>query len=213
TEYNQLFYLIKYNKVLNLNLNVFINGIKNRFNQDVSNLFKILIESDNTFFNLFKANNEFNSLEIYPNEYIVEENKPIVLEDADFIKQKLLMFEGNYVYYLKSSGSYSQIDISVLQKIDPKIQDKDTYVNYINSLSKTYKSTSQFLNLLKSEIPNIINYSLSNNYINLDSIYNLYKFISYSNINYSEIFMSLISFINIANSVLFFVNLKEKKND
>ncbi|MDE5599549.1 MAG: hypothetical protein K2I49_01285, partial [Ureaplasma sp.] len=139
TEYNQLYYLIKYNLALNFDLDILINNISTRFNSDIADMFRTLIESENTFYNLFKSDNIFNSLDIYPNEYVVNQQKPITLNDSNFIKTSLIKFKNNYIYYLKNDGSYYEFDIKILQDIDLSIVDESSYKKYIDEISLTYK--------------------------------------------------------------------------
>lgn len=211
TEFNQLFYLIKYHQLLNFDLQILFNSIKASFNEKVSELFSTLLTSNNAFYNLFKSNNEFNSTKIYPNNYVVNSFKPIIENDKKYLEQTLIKFNSNGVYYLSLNQTYKKLDITKLQAIDKSIIDEKTYYDYVNMMSLTYNSSFEFLKKLKIEIPDLMNYTLSPNFIDQSTIYKIYESKISENVYYSEMFLGLIIFANIISNVLFFTNIRRKE--
>ncbi|MDE6473399.1 MAG: hypothetical protein K2K73_03215 [Ureaplasma sp.] len=213
TEYNQLYYLIKYHQLLNLDLNILANNISERFNVQISELFKTLVESESTYYNLFKAIGIFNSLKIYPNEYSVNKYQPITVQDKNFIKTSLIKFTNNSIYYLRNDGNYYGFNLDVLTEIEPSIINEETYKNYIDELSLSYERMNDFLSKIQLKLKDMLNYKLSNNYINLNSIYKVYKYESSTNVSNIEIFIGLIIFFNAISCISFFINWKGAKNE
>ncbi|MDE5599714.1 MAG: hypothetical protein K2I49_02145, partial [Ureaplasma sp.] len=80
-------------------------------------------------------------------------------------------------------------------------------------ISLTYKRTNDFLNSLKLKLNGLLAYHLSNNYLNLNSIYKLYKYESSTNVSNIEIFLGLIIFFNAVSCISFFVRWKGDKNE
>ncbi len=161
TDFNQLFYFIKYNNVLINKIPNIYAHLESIYNKDIATLFNTVVTSPNTIFNLFKspiASNVFNITDVYKDYYEVNEFKPISIIDTNFIKNSLINFNNSSCSYLDNTEVYKTINLGLIQEIDSSISDKQSWDNYINNISASYKTTYVFLKKLNEKIPDLYNF-------------------------------------------------------
>lgn len=223
TEYNQLFYVIKYkNLILSKCPNLFFE-IKNRYNPTTANLFEFVLTSDISSNNLFNTNSNILNTEqkidyFYPEVYgSVINSKPSNV-DLNFMKDKLFKFitnENNQIQltYLMNNSSYSiasNNNIGKLNNLLPNVINYETWTNYIDSIS-TYNELNVLLEKLTLSFNDIYQYKLNTNSLFIYNNIALLKMkYSYSNsISYICIIAYILLFLILA--LLIYKKCKSKR--
>ncbi|MDE6472979.1 MAG: hypothetical protein K2K73_01030, partial [Ureaplasma sp.] len=148
TEYNQLFYLIKYPNLISEKIPNLFTELTNKYNNLISDLFKYIFTNDLAKNNLFNGSQDILTTKkslnnFYPNLDLISRQEPSISKDLDFIKNKLLKFSvyNNQITlsYLKNDLTYSLSNNELLKLKDlfPNIVYYNSLSNYIDSL-RTY---------------------------------------------------------------------------
>lgn len=201
TEFNQMFYIIKYYWAVKKNISILLDQIQNKYNLETRNLFNFLWTSYSTKFNLFISNNILNTNNdvnyYYPDAYVVNQNKPITYLDSKFLKEDFIRFdESNNAKYLNEFMKYSSTNILPnLSNIDPSIIDKASWIRYIDNISLSYEETNNFINKISNLFSDIYKFKLNSNYFSTDSFSYIAKYVRTTNIKHYEIFIAILSLI------------------
>lgn len=220
TNFNQLFYLIKYDNLLKERIpNLFVK-LANSYNRQISNIFEFILSSSVTKSNLFYNSDNSNNNGVlntnqeisyyYPMiDYKVLSDKPSPL-DIEFFKNKLFKFIEinntiNLVYLINpttysldtssiDSTSQTITNINKLNKILPSVTNYETWSKYLDSI-KTYNDLQSLLVSLTNEFQDIYQYSLNNNALNIIDSIGLFNSIYVNNNSFPLIFIALYSFL------------------
>ncbi|MDE6289586.1 MAG: hypothetical protein K2L64_02375, partial [Ureaplasma sp.] len=180
TEYNQLFYGIKYPELIESKIPNLFTFLSNNYNSGISKLFQFIftdqISKNNLFYDDVSLTNVLLTGQgisyFYPNIDIEVINESPSKSDLEFIKNNLLKFktENNKVTlsYLKKDLSYSLTsnELAKLTNLLPSVINYDTWVQYVDSI-KTYSELNNLLFQLFTIFNDIYELQLSDNTIDV----------------------------------------------
>ncbi len=171
TKFNQLFYLIKYHNTYQQYDTLLFKAINENFSLATEQLFRFILSDNYSIqYNIFNSKDVLSTgktiNDIYPSNYIVNNDAPILNSDYLFIRDKLIYFRDSSWYYLSNSGQYvksNNIESSKLFK-DNNIVDENSWKKYVEETSMQYSKTNNLLAQLKEIESNIIKFNLEANY-------------------------------------------------
>lgn len=100
-----------------------------------------------------------------------------------------------------------------LKQSSKNINNSQDWTDYINQLGLEYITTNDFLNELRTNANNMIDFCLSNNYLNLNNYAYVLKLVPSSYIWFSNIMIVLITLINLPLLwLMFYFNKHNKYN-
>ncbi|MDE6473101.1 MAG: hypothetical protein K2K73_01680, partial [Ureaplasma sp.] len=206
TEYNQLFYLIKYPELLTSKLNneLFVD-LKNQYNDQIATLFKNVLTSPISAINLFHANKiDENNLilktkksieKFYPMIQTINNLEPISTIDKNFIADQLLIFNNqNKILVLTNNLIYQELSSTQLNEFKnefPDVIDENSWKTTANQIALNYNTALSFLNKLKTIVNNVFDYTLMGNSLNLESFNAILNPVNGNQNGYSELFIIL----------------------
>lgn len=211
TQYNQLFYLIKYQSILLKKIPNLFSYLETAYNKDLADLIKNIIFSNSTYFNLFLANNDFSVGTIYPNNYIANPYEPIIEKDQQFLRYKFLKFGETDVFYLTQNLTYETLSSEALTRLKLIINNQTDWNKIVDKISLTYQQTKDFLNQFYQVLPDSYHLQLANNYLDLSSNQQIYSISNATNTNYPVLIISIFSIINCLVMIGFFVNTDNQR--
>ena len=166
-EFSQMFYLhsnfgVLKNKIPNLK-----NKIQTQFSIELWNLLEFLWTSENTFLNVFTYKTFGDTTINYPDIKVQLESVKPVMQDINFIKTKLITFNGNAIQYLDNNKQYQQTSLVEIKKIDPTIVDEKSWITFVENNTTSLKESKTLINKVNTILPNSFILNFENNSIDI----------------------------------------------
>lgn len=217
-EFNQLFYLIKYQSVLLDKIPNLFTKIQTLYNDQIAHLLQLVMVSPKGFYNLFLAHQSFNPNAIYPNGYLVNEQKPIIQQDKTFITNSLFKFvndgnESQTILYLDKDLKYVKLPANFFQDLFPAehLNNQALFNRFIDELSVSYNTVQNFLTMVQDKLDDLYDFQLSPNYLDLMNIAQSYGMQAKTNTSYSLMIMVGFGIVNFVLLLCFFTNYQKVK--
>lgn len=172
TTYNQLFYYIKYNYILQEKTPNLKQLFIDSYSESLYNLFEYIATTNETKYNLFGVSDVLSTSKsiaaFYGDDKVVKLAKPITDYDLDFIKYDLIRFTNTTPYYMNNVGDYMSNPelLTISHKYDATIVDQITWEHFIDQFSNKYSDVENLLVDLKV-LSQLTDFSLSKNYTNI----------------------------------------------
>ena len=220
TEFSQLFYITKYNSLFENKLSNLFSIINTKYNEQISTLFKNVFTSPITMLNLFQvAKFDITNLvlntgnfiqDYYPmietNSTNVLEQKVISINDKNFLKEQLIIFDNNNnPFFLSNELRYEELTKTQLNSFResiglPTISDNTTsntndfnkeiwYQIVDDTISLSYNTANYFLKQWKSIYSNLFDYTLMGTTIDLSQFNAILNPVNGNQNGYGEIFI------------------------
>lgn len=166
-EFNQLFYYLdNYHWLKQKTPNLF-SKIKFNFNDELIELLNYFWTNNQVKTNLFNFKVFGNLNDLYPTIKFTDFNKPPTTNDINFIKDNLIKFNQDKIFYLDNNFIYNSTTIDVISQINSEIKDNNSWNEYVLSNTITLEKTKKLLEDLNKIFTNLYSMNLSFNSFNL----------------------------------------------